>query len=188
MSEGRDQHDVGIARVDDDRSDVARVFQSDIVPGPAGVGRFVNAVAVRDVAAQTGFAAARIKNVGVGVGHRDGADRRDALVIERRSPSQAAVGALENSSGNRAEVIGVGIAGNSGDGEHAAAAKRSDLPPLHAADNGRIDLRTDHFRQNEHSSTTASAIQRRIIKVRPRATRSRVIVMGKRETMRKANA
>ena len=62
-------------------------------------------------------------------------------MIEGRSPGEATVGALENSSRNRTEIIGIGIAGNARDSEHTASAKRSHLPPLHAADKGRIDLR-----------------------------------------------
>jgi hypothetical protein len=99
MSEGRDQRDVGIARVDDDCSDVTRVLEADILPSSAGVSRFVNAIAVRDVAPKAGFSAARIKHVRIGVRHRDGANRRDALVIERRRPTEAAIGAFEDTSG-----------------------------------------------------------------------------------------
>src|ERR1019366_10543052 len=91
VSKGGDERDVGIARVDDDRTDVARVLEADIRPGAAGVGRFVHAVTVRDVAAKAGFAAARVQYVGIGVRHRDGADRRDALVVEHRRPTESAV-------------------------------------------------------------------------------------------------
>ncbi len=46
MAEDADEDDVRIARIDDDGADVARIFQADVGPGGAGVGGFVNAVAV----------------------------------------------------------------------------------------------------------------------------------------------
>src|SRR5512132_2769459 len=51
VADRRDQHDVRITRVDDDRADLARVLQPDVVPGLAAVGRFIYAVAVGVVAA-----------------------------------------------------------------------------------------------------------------------------------------
>src|ERR1035441_10366347 len=110
VSEGGDKSDVRIARVDDDRTDVARVLEADIRPGAAGVGGFVNSITVRDIAAKAGFAASRVQYVGIGVRHRDGADRRDALVVEYRRPTESAVGALKNASGDGAEIISAGIA------------------------------------------------------------------------------
>ena len=104
------------------------------------VGGLVHSVAVGDVAAQAGFAGARIKDVVVRVGNRDGADRGNALLIEGRRPGHAAVGALEDAAGNRAEVIRVGIAGHAGDSEDAPAAKGSDLAPLHAPDEAWVNL------------------------------------------------
>ena len=61
-------------------------------------------------------------------------------MVKGRSPTETAVGAFEDSSGDRAEIISIGIARNSGDGQHTATAKRPDLPPLHAADKGWVDL------------------------------------------------
>ena len=123
MSERRDQNDVRIARIDDDRADMARVLQADVCPRLSGIGGLVHAVTVGDVAAKAGFTAAGVKNVVVGVGQRNRADRGDALVIEGGRPGHAAVGALEDATRDRAEIIGVGIAGNAGDGKHAAAAE-----------------------------------------------------------------
>src|SRR6266542_4160857 len=49
VTERRDVHVVGIARIDADRRDVACLAEADVRPGPAAVGRLVYAVAVRDV-------------------------------------------------------------------------------------------------------------------------------------------
>src|SRR5664279_857408 len=56
VSQSCDENDVGVAWVDDDRSDVARVFQPNVCPRPAGIGRFVHAVPVGNIAAKAGFA------------------------------------------------------------------------------------------------------------------------------------
>src|ERR1035441_8111874 len=105
VPEGRNQNDVRIAPVDDDRSDVAGVLEADVPPRPTRVGRFVHAVTVGNVSAQAGLTAACVKNVGIGVGHRNGSDGRDALVIEHRSPTEATVGTLENSASDGAPAI-----------------------------------------------------------------------------------
>src|SRR5262249_23710215 len=45
VAQRRDVDDVRVDRVDDDASDVLAVLQAHVLPGAAGVGRFVNAVA-----------------------------------------------------------------------------------------------------------------------------------------------
>ncbi len=74
VSESCDESDVGIAGIDDDCADVARVFEPDVGPCLAGIGGFVHSVTIGDVPAQTGFPAAGVKNVGIGIGYGDGAD------------------------------------------------------------------------------------------------------------------
>src|SRR5438309_469255 len=70
VAESGDKSDIGIRGMDDDLADVARVFQSNVVPGLAAVVRTIDAVAEGDVAANAGFAGADINYIGIGV--RDG--------------------------------------------------------------------------------------------------------------------
>src|SRR5580704_15317552 len=141
MSKGSNQDDVGIARVDDDRAYVTRVLQADVGPGASGVGGLVHSVAVRNVAAEAGFAAAGVKNIGIRIRHCNRANGRNALMIEHRRPCHTAVGALEDTSGNRAEIVGIGIARDASNREYSATAERPNLPPFHAANKGGTDLR-----------------------------------------------
>src|SRR3989441_11976954 len=52
MAEGRDENDIGILRVDDQRADLAGVPEAGVAPGPAAADRLVDAIAVRHVAAR----------------------------------------------------------------------------------------------------------------------------------------
>ena len=63
MAESRDESDVGIGGIDNDFADGARIVQANVLPGLAAVERLVNAVAVRNVAANAGFAGPHIKDV-----------------------------------------------------------------------------------------------------------------------------
>src|SRR5580700_10984124 len=86
MAEDADHDDVGIARVNEDRADEARIFQADVGPGGAGIGRAVDAVAGGL------FAGADDDDVGIGGGDRDVADGRDVFVVKDWLPGGAIAG------------------------------------------------------------------------------------------------
>ena len=67
--------DIGVGGVDDDASDLARIVEPGVAPAPASIGRFVDADAGRDVAADAGGAHPHVDDVGIGVGNADGTDR-----------------------------------------------------------------------------------------------------------------
>ena len=69
VAERGDEDNVRICWMDDDRADVARVFQADVGPRFARVGGFVDPIAERDVAADAGFAGADVNDVGIGIGN-----------------------------------------------------------------------------------------------------------------------
>ena len=140
VAECSHQNDVRVARVNDQCADMARVFQSEVLPTLTTVGGFVDAVTIRDVAAQAGFAGSHVEDVVVSIGNSDGSDGRDILLVKSWCPGHATVGAFENPAGHGSKVISVRVAGNSGYGEHATAAKGADLPPLHTANQGLINL------------------------------------------------
>src|SRR5580698_5690289 len=133
MTERADVHDVGIMRINDNAADLARVLQSDVCPGFAGVGRFVDAVAGAESGANVRLTGANVENVGIGWRDFDGANRRDGLAIENRSPSDAGIDRLPDSAIDSAEVEGDAIAG-AGDCGHASTAIRTDEPPLQRAE------------------------------------------------------
>src|ERR1700727_753875 len=107
-----------------------RVFQSDWLPSLAAVGRLIDAVAVRNIAAQTGLSGANVDDIRIRLGNRDGADRRDHRLVGEGLPGHAAVGGAPHASGNTAEIVGEGIAWYTGYREHAASAIRADGTPL----------------------------------------------------------
>ena len=52
VPDGSHENDVRIIRMDDERADMASIFQADVVPIAAAIDGLINAIAVGDVAAQ----------------------------------------------------------------------------------------------------------------------------------------
>ena len=121
--------DVGIFRIDHDSADASGLLETRASPCLASVGRLVDPVSNRDVAADECLAGARPNDVRIG--GRDGqrANRRDILVVEDRVPVRTVVGRLEDAARRRACVIDVRTAGDSGDGNNPVA-DRSDVAKL----------------------------------------------------------
>src|ERR1700674_1399597 len=65
MSLGRDEKAIGIFGIDDDEWNLLRVAQSEMPPGAARVGRFVDTVADGEIGAAQAFAAADVYCVGI---------------------------------------------------------------------------------------------------------------------------
>jgi hypothetical protein len=78
--------------MDADAGDVPGVVEADVLPRPAGVGRFPDAVAVRDVAADGLLAAPDVDDVRVGLADGDGADRAAEEAVGDVLPRGPAVG------------------------------------------------------------------------------------------------
>jgi hypothetical protein len=97
----------------------------------ATVDRLVNAVAVRDVAAQASFPCAHVNCVWVRDGYRKAPDRRSAFFVEDRAPRERPVGRLPHSAARPAEVVRGRIPGNSGGRQRAPSAKGADQAVLH---------------------------------------------------------
>ena len=129
VTECRNENNVGILRVNGEAADVATVFESDRMPGFAGVGALVHAIALQDVVANAGFAGAYVDDVWVRLSYGDGYNGRELFLVRHRSPVQAAVGRLPHSTAHSAEIVGVGLTHDAGDREHAPAAKWSDEAP-----------------------------------------------------------
>ena len=63
VSESSDQDDVRVSWIDNQRADLAAVFESDIFPGFACVDRFIDANSVSGVAANGRFTGAGVNDV-----------------------------------------------------------------------------------------------------------------------------
>ena len=129
VAERRDQHVTGIARVDQDRADVARCLEPDVRPGLAAVGCLVDAVAGADIVARGDLAGADVDRVRLA--RRDGerTDVRGRHRVEHRMPGRAGVGRLPHAAAGSAEIIRVRPIGNAlGDGAPAGAHRADQAP------------------------------------------------------------
>ena len=101
-----------------------------MLPGFAGVGGFVDAVAGGKIGATQAFAAAYVDDVGIGWGHGERADGAGGLAVEDGDPGAAGVGGLPDAAVVYADVEEIGIAGDAGGGYGAASAEGADAAPL----------------------------------------------------------
>ena len=131
MAERRDEQARRILRVDDDRADLARVPQAEVVPRPAGVARAIDPVADREIGALQPFAAADVDDVRIRRRDRDRADRLRRLAVEDRRPRQPVVGALPDAAVVDADVEQVRLLRHAGRADGAPAAIRADRSPAH---------------------------------------------------------
>jgi hypothetical protein len=137
MAEGGDVDDIGIGGMDADARDSLRVGEANVLPGAAGVGGFIDAIALHDVAAKLGLPHADVDGIGAGSRDRDSPDGRTVeLAIGDRAPGGAAVGGLPKAAPRGAEVVFVGARGAAGGGDGSASAGRSDAAPLERAEDG----------------------------------------------------
>src|SRR5690606_20751333 len=117
-----DEHDVRVRWVDLDVTDVAGIGQPHVAPGSAAVGRLVDTIAVRHVAADVGLAGAHVDDLRVRGGDCDGA-------AARRLPDAA---------GTRAEVEGLPFRRVTRDGRYASTPMGTDAAPLQRPEQPRI--------------------------------------------------
>ncbi len=152
VAESRDEDDVGVVRINDDRADVPRIRQPDIRPRLSRIERLIYAVAIGNIAADASFAGARINYIRVGFGNGDAANRGDGFIIENRKPGESAVRGLPNAASYGSKIKNAGISGNADGRERPSPAKRPDLPPLQALQMRLIHvLRARHARGEKHA-------------------------------------
>ena len=116
MALGGDEEAIGIFGIDDDVGDLLGVAQAEMLPGVAGVGGLVNAVAGGEIGTAQAFAAADVNDVGIGGRDGDGADGAGGLGVEDRDPGVAEVGGLPDSAVVGRHVENILMSGNAGDG------------------------------------------------------------------------
>ncbi len=131
MAEDGGEEAVGAARIDDDLRDLLAVPEAEVGPGPAGVGRFVDAVADREVGPLEALTARDVDDVRVRGRDGDGPDRARRLVVEDGAPGAAVVGRLPDAAVANAHVEDVGLRWDAGYGPGAPGAVGPDRAPAH---------------------------------------------------------
>ena len=129
--------------MDADFGDVLRLAEADVLPRLARVGRFVDAVAGLDVAANARLARADEDDVRIRFRHGDRADRRTRdLAVGHRRPRLAAVRGLPQAAASGAEIAFLRPLQGTGHRQRAAAAVGADAAPLIGGHQRGIDTDT----------------------------------------------
>ncbi len=138
----RDQHQVRILRIDEDRRDLLRFVEPQVLPRLAGVDGLVHPVPLIDAAAGDEITHADVNDVGIGRRDLHRSDRRCLLHgIEDRIPRRAGARRLPHAAKRKPDIERAGLADHSADGRDASAAERTDHAPLQARDEVRLERR-----------------------------------------------
>jgi hypothetical protein len=130
MTDSGEIDDVGVRRMNLNPADLARVGQTDVRPRFAGVGRFVDAVARGQVAAQAGLAHADVHHVRIRRGDRDRADRAAADESVRHVvPRQPGIVGFPHAAAGGAHVVHERQRRDPGHRRDPAAPERTDVAP-----------------------------------------------------------
>src|ERR1700693_5714149 len=109
MAQRRHVYDLGIPGVDNQLSDGARIPQGDVLPRLATIQRFVDPIAMRNVATNACLSRADINDARLRRRHSQAANAPDSFFIKKRGPRHGAVGRLPYSAAGRPKVIGVRV-------------------------------------------------------------------------------
>ena len=131
---------VGIARIDGELRNLLAVAQAKVRPGLARVGRFVNAVADRQVRPMQPLTAADIDNIRVRRRYGNRADGAGGLVVKDRLPRATVVVGLPHSAIAHANVKHIRLAGHASDAAGASATVRANGAPVEGGEEGGGDL------------------------------------------------
>ena len=117
---------VGVPGVDEHGAGVSHILEPNVLPRLAGVSGLVDAFADDDVAPQSIRAGRHIHDIGVGLGHGDGADGAGGEVpIGDVAPDMTVVGGLPHTAPGSPHVECRQLSAVAGDSRDTAAARRS---------------------------------------------------------------
>ena len=123
-----------------DLTDLTGVLQPEEPPGAAGVGRSIHTAAEDHIGSDGFTAGAGVHDIGVRVGHVDGADRsRGDLAVGDRHPGDAVVFRLPHAAAGGAHVEDVRLRAHARGGRGSAAAMRPDGSPAKILVRPQID-------------------------------------------------
>src|SRR6516162_4950520 len=132
-----DIDEIGVQGMDADAADEPGSTEAQMAPGPAGIRRFVNAVAVGYVEPYLGLPGADIDHVGVRGRHGERTDRGGAeKAVAHATPIDPAIHRFPHASGAGAEIEDAAVFGVTGNGDDAAAPRRPDAAPFEGVELG----------------------------------------------------
>ena len=120
--------DFRIGRMNQHATDATCALETHPGPVPAGVGRSIDAVADRDVAAQKRLAGAEPDDIRITRRDGDGADGTHAQRVGDGGPSHTAVGAFPKAAAGGAGVVGAVLTGDARDRDHTVAVRADETP------------------------------------------------------------
>src|SRR5262245_23343826 len=119
-----------------DAPNYARVFQTDALPGFACVQGFIDAVAMREIAANAGFAHANVNHIRIGFadGNRADGAGAEALSVADRFPIHAAVRGFINAAAYATEIIHIRLGNAASHRNRTPATKGADVAPAQTSE------------------------------------------------------
>ena len=138
-AKGRHVNGLGVFRVDENPTDVARLLEPHVLPGLAAVFGPVHPITVGRQARSPGLTRSHPNDVRIGGSHRNRPEGAGSFPVEHRLPGRAVVGRLPGSTGRRRRVDDVGIALDHGEIVHAPAWNgRADTAPRQVFEDRRV--------------------------------------------------
>ena len=148
----RHKQAIGIFRVHNDRRDLLRVPQSQMLPAPPRVDRLVNPIPNGKIWPPQALSTANINRVRIRRRDRQRSDRTSRLIVEDRIPSPAKVVRLPNSAIVRRHIKDIRLPRNSRNSHRASAAKRPNRTPVQFLVHCRVVLLGEkRARQKQHA-------------------------------------
>ena len=130
MPERRHKDRIRVTRMNADLADMPCIIQSHVLPRAAGIGGFVDTIAVRDINADGRFAHASVDDIGINFGDRQSAHRACLEVaIGNALPILPGIFGLPDAAGTCAEIEGAQFVGVAGHGDNSATSEGSNAAP-----------------------------------------------------------
>jgi len=144
MTECADVNHVRILRIHHDAADLVGVLQTDVRPGCAAIGRFVDAVTGRQIGTNVGLAGSSVDGLGIRGRHGDRADRSHRLALKNRSPYRSGIRGFPDTPIDRAKIKSGRVPRHTGHGNRPAPAKwpnQAPFEPVHQFRRNRLGNR-----------------------------------------------
>src|SRR5579859_4374171 len=131
---------VCVMRIHQDPSDLARIAQSNLLPGFSRLRGLVHPISNGNGRTHVRFPGTYINDVGVRWRRSNRSNRGNRLRVKNRLPCAACVVRFPNAAAHTSKIVGVRLPSHASDRQHASATKRSNRAPTQLLEKLRIDL------------------------------------------------